>query len=410
MKVWLKLLIGAGLGIAAGHYLPFENESLWNALVWLEDFAIQIGTYTVVPLLFFTAVISFYELRQDNRLAGLVAKTILFILLGTVVIISLGIAVTLVFPPARIPILIEEQNELITLDWVAGIRELLPANAISIFTGGANFLLPLWIFSFFFALGLAYDRNYTKPVISLLDSLSRIFYQVTSIFCEILSFVMIILSAYWMVKFREALQAEVFHNLILLLGIWSGVLAFIIMPLLLYLLRPRTNPWKAVYAVIGPAIAAFFSGNVNFTLPLLYRHAKENLGIQRRSNVVTITLFTSFGRAGSAMIAAMAFIIIIKSYSSLGITSMDVVSIILRSILISLFLTRHPGGGANAALAVLCTGFGKGFQAGYLILKPVAFYLVALGTFLDVMFALYASFAVAKTSGFQEDRPLGRFV
>ena len=259
-------------------------------------------------------------------------------------------------------------------------------------------------------MGLSYDRNYTKPVLSLTDSFSRIFYYVASFFSEILGFMMIILSAYWAIRYHGAIRAEVFRGLILLLGSFGLVLGFGILPLFLYILQPKSNPWTILYGSLGPAIAGFFSGDINFSLPVLARHVKENLGARRRSNTVTISLFTIFGRAGSAMVAAAAFIVIIKSYSNIRIAPVDIVAIGLRALLISFLLARHPGDGAYAALGVLCLGFGRGYDAGYLIVKPLAFYLVAVGTFLDVILASFGSFALAKLSGFQEDRSPRHFV
>jgi Na+/H+-dicarboxylate symporter len=266
------------------------------------------------------------------------------------------------------------------------------------------------VFAFFLGMGLSYDRNYTKQVISLIDSLSRIFYHIASFFSEVLGFIMIILAAYWAVRFHAVLRADVFRDLICLLGIFSLVLGFGILPLFLYILKPKTNPWGILYGSLGPAVAAFFSGDINFSLPVLLRHTKENFGARRRSNAVTLTLFTTFCRAGSAMVAAASFIVIIKSYSSLGISAADVFSIAIRAFVISFLLARHPGDGAYTALAVLCQGYGRGFEAGYLILKPLAFYLAAVGTFIDVMISSLATYAIARTSGFLEEKNVRHFI
>jgi Na+/H+-dicarboxylate symporter len=325
-------------------------------------------------------------------------------------VIAAGIIVTLLFPPARIPILIEEQVELISLGIPQGIMDLFPSNMLSVFAIDGTFLFPLGIFAFFMGMGLSYDRNYTKPVISLVDSLSRIFYHILSFFSEILAIVLIVLSAYWAVRYRGVLQTNMFRDLMLLLGVFSVILGFLILPLFLYILRPKINPWAVLYGSLGPALAGFFSGDINFTIPVLLRHIKENLGVRRRANTVTVTLFTTFGRAGSAMVAAVAFIVIIKSYSSLGVTLTDVLNIGFRAFVISFLLARHPGEGAYIALAVLCLGYGRGYEAGYLILKPLAFYLTAVGTFLDVMITSFASYALAKTNGFQEDKHLRHFI
>jgi Na+/H+-dicarboxylate symporter len=202
----------------------------------------------------------------------------------------------------------------------------------------------------------------------------------------------------------------VFRDLILLLGIFSAVLVFGIFPLFLYILQPRSNPWAQLYGSLGAAIGAFFSGDINFSLPLIICHVKENLGVRRRAGAVTVSVFTVFGRAGSAMVAAVSLIVIIKSYSSLGISPMDIVVIGARAFLVSFLLAQYPGTAAYTALAVLSMDYGRGFEAGYLILRPLTFYLIAMGTFIDTMFCSFASYAVGKMSGFQEDKDIRYFI
>jgi hypothetical protein len=89
---------------------------------------------------------------------------------------------------------------------------------------------------------------------------------------------------------------------------------------------------------------------------------------------------------------------------------MDVLSIGFRAFIISFLLARHPGDGAYTALTALCLTYGRGFEAGYLILKPLAFYLIAVGTFLDVMIGSFAAYAAARVSGFVEQKNIVRFI
>jgi len=410
MKVWLKLLIGSCLGVIIGLYLPADRHIMGVDIAWLGELAIRIGRYCLAPMLVFSLTIAVYELRQDGQFWGLVLKTFIVIVFSSAFVIGAGILITLFFPPSRIPILIEEQAEAISLNTSESILQLFPSNMFSAVFGERISLLPVLVFAFFLGMGLSYDRNYTKPVISLVDSLSRIFYHIASFFSEILGIVMIILSAYWAIRFQSVLKADIFKDLVILLGISCGVLGFGILPLFLYLLKPKANPWVILYGSLSQAFAGFFSGDIYFTLPVIFRHVKDNLGTRRRSNAVTVSLFAVFGRAGSAMVAAVAFIVIINSYSSLGITMRDIFIIASKALLISFLLAGHPGSGSYIALAVLCLGYGRGFEAGYLILKPLAFYLIAVGTFLDVMISSVASFAIARISGFQEDKELRHFI
>jgi Na+/H+-dicarboxylate symporter len=215
---------------------------------------------------------------------------------------------------------------------------------------------------------------------------------------------MIVLGAYWAVRYREVLQEDIFQNLIYLLGILSLILGFIILPVFFYFFGGRKNPWIVLHGALGPGLTSFFSGDINFSLPLLIQHVKEDLGVRRRASAVTIPLFTTFGRSGSAMVAVIALVVVIQSYSSLKLSLAAMVFIGLRGLLIAFLLARYPGEGAYTALAVLCLGYGKGFEGGYLILKPLAFYLIAVGTFLDVMIASFATYTLARMEGFQEEK------
>jgi len=410
MKVWVKFLIGSVLGMIIGFLLP-DNESVFAALSWFEKLAIGIGRYTVIPVLVFSLTIAVYELRMDEQFWPIILKNILFIITASIFVIFTGIAATMIFTPGRIPIETVEQVEVLKLNIGDNLLDIFPPNMLSVIATGGIYLFPVCIFAFFLGMGLNYDRNYSKPVISLVDSLSRIFYHVASFFSEILGFILIILAAFWAVRFNGILQAKVYKDLVVLLGVFSIVLCFIIMPLFLYILKPKTNPWRVLYGFLGPAIAAFLSGDINFTIPILQRHSKENFGIRRRSSAISISLFATFCRCGSAMVAASAFIVIIKSYSYLTISTLDLFTIGLYAFFISFVLARHPGDGAFIALAALCLSYSGGeYRAGYLILKPMAFYLIAIGSFIDIMLNAFGAYIIARTNGFIEEKNLVHFI
>ncbi|MDR2792216.1 MAG: cation:dicarboxylase symporter family transporter [Treponema sp.] len=409
MKVWIKLLAGAILGLLLGFFLPADNQTILTITEGLARFAINIGRYAVVPMLFFSISIAVYELHQQGGFWGILLRAFLFIVISAALVISSGIFAVILFPPARIPIIHDEQIEQISLQLVENIMDVFPSNMFQTLVSGGVFLLPVCVFAFFLGMGLSYDKNIMKPVISLIDALSRVFYHIASFFSEILGMILIVLSAYWAFRYRALVQAD-FQSLIIILTVVSGVLTIAVFPLLLYFLKNKPRPWPVLYSTISSAIASFFSGDIVFSLPVMFRHTKESLGIRRRVNAVTLPFFATFGRAGSAMVAAISLILIIKSYSSLGISTIDILSIGIRAFVISFLLARHPGDGAYTALAVLCAAYGQGFEAGYLILKPIAFYLIAIGTFLDIMITNFGIYAVAKSSDLQEDKPIRQFI
>jgi len=393
-----------------GFLLP-ENETVFSALMWLEKLALGIGRYAVVPVIVFALTIAIYELRMDEQFWPLILKNFLLIIVISAFVIFSGIMITTIFSPDRIPIETVGQQEVITLSVADNVLDLFPSNMFAVFAKDGIFLFPFCVFAFFLGMGLNYDRTYSKPVISLLDSLSRIFYYIASFFSEILGFVLIFLAAFWAVRFNALLEAKVYKDLIIMLAVFAGALCFVVMPLFLYFLKPRTNPWRVLYGFLAPSIAAFFSGDVNFSIPVLQRHSKENFGIKRRSGALSITLFATFCRCGSAVAAAAAFIVIIKSYSYLRIGTLDLLTIGLYAFAISFALARNPGDGAFIALAALCMFYGSGeYKAAYLIMKPMTFYLVAVGTFMDVMLNAFGTYVLARTNGYIEEKNLVHFI
>ncbi|MDR0525640.1 MAG: cation:dicarboxylase symporter family transporter [Spirochaetaceae bacterium] len=436
MDVWKKLLIGSVLGGLLGWFLPGE-ASVLKVLEGLQEMGLRIGRYMTAPMLVFSLTIAVYELREMGRDANkrklerlwrkktpqdgppegnvlkaesagreqnpfgkLILHTFLMMAGVAFFVMLVGIGVIYFAPTIRIPTLAVEQVPIVSLHPLDGILGLFPSN---IFAFDGVYLLPLCVFAFFVGSGLSGDRSICKPVVTLVNSLSHIFYDIGAFFYEILGWVMIILSAYWMARYRELMREDTFRSIILLLGVLSAVLGFIVLPLFFSFFGGRKHPWAVLRGSLGPALTGFFSGDCNFTLPFLFQHAKKELGVRRRSNAITLPLFATFCRAGSGMIGVIALVIVIQSYSSLSLKLPDIFFLGFQGFCISWLLARHPGDAAYTALAVLCLQGGKGFEFGYLILKPLGFYLIALGTFLDVMIASFASHSLAKINGFQDD-------
>jgi Na+/H+-dicarboxylate symporter len=171
---------------------------------------------------------------------------------------------------------------------------------------------------------------------------------------------------------------------------------FAVYPLLLYFLGERDNPYKWLYAVIAPALVGFFSGDQYLSMTMLAKHGHENLGVPRRVGSAVYSLFAVFGRAGTAMVSAAAFLLVLKSYSTLEVSFLQVLWTILFTTLISLALGSVPGLGAYVALSTLCGIYGRGIQEGYLILKPIAPLLMSFGVALDVLGSAFVSLLVAR--------------
>ncbi len=398
MKIWMKYLIGAVLGAALALVLPAEDQGLRSTLGFLFDLSIRIGTYALLPLVLFSTPVAVFELNEDGELWRQIGRTFLVLLAAVAAMALLGVAVAAALKPARIPLVAEAVPPV----KAAGFKDLLlslfpgsPFNAL----GAGQFILPAFFLALVVGLALSHDKAATKPALILFDSLSRIFYQVNSFLAEFLGVLVIAVTARNVLELRAAPSAEVYRSLLLAVGIEVAVVALALLPAALYFLGGRKNPYRTLYALLAPSVAALVSGDLYFPLGSLFKHSKESLGARRRSNALSIPLVAVFGRAGTTLVASTVFIVVLSSYSSIGVSLGSLFWIVAAAPLTTLLLGAAPGKGATAALMTLCALYGRGFENGYLIAAPVALPLVAMGAFLDALWAGCASLLVARREG-----------
>jgi aerobic C4-dicarboxylate transport protein len=408
MKIWLKILVGSLLGILLGLFLPAGPKSM-EVFSYISRLFIQIGRYVLFPLAFFSLAVGTFELKRERMILPVYGRIALYLLGSCLILVVVGIVSVLIFSPQRIPIPVAQENA----TRLPGIQETLlnifPSNLFQVFAGSGQILIPLAVLAFLLGANLNFDPRVTSPVVEQFDSLNRIFYHINSLACELFGFAMIVLSAYLLMTLRQY-ELRQFRQIMVILTIDVALVVFAVYPLLLYFLCDRENPYKWLYAMIAPALAGFFAGDHYLATTLLAKHGYENLGVPRRVGSAVYPLFAVFGRAGTAMVSAAGFLLVLKSYSSLEVSFLQALWTILFTILVSLALGSVPGLGAYVAISTLCGIYGRGIQEGYLILKPIAPLLVSYGVILDVLAAGFSSMLVARQVKVQQEIDIYDFV
>lgn len=409
MKIWIKYIAGIIIGLAFFFIVPKQNASYTSLINIISSFFTHVGQYSLYPVLFFSFTIGIYELRESKSLLKLGLATSVVLIISTVCLSVIGLLSVLIRNPSRIPIFVEGSASQNNLGITESLMQLFPTSAFEVFTNG-SFILPLCILAGFIGAGFAVDKVAAKASLNLFDSLSRVLYAVMTFFVDIISIAMIAISLNWMLQYHSMISSKVFLDLIFLLVFDFLLVALALYPALIRLVCGKVNPYRILYASIAPVLAAFFSGDTTMTLPILLRHSNESVGVRRRISTVTMPIFSIFGRAGTALVLSVSFIVILKSYSSLGLSFQDMVWLIVTSIALSFFLGRFSSGGTYLALATLCALYGRGFEAGHLILKPAAFFLGSVAAALDALTAMVGTFIVAKKWDMLNHRDLRFFI
>ena len=409
MKIWIKYLIGTTLGIIIA-IIAYSDSVFFNSAVeFLSNIAIQFGRYSLYPVLFFGFTLSICKLRESRSLLKLSIYIAVFIIISSFLTALLGLVSVSISSPPRIPIFVEETSSVETLGIMESFLRLFPSSAFEAFVDGL-YILPLCIFAGFAGAACAVDKNISKPVLTLFDSLSRVSYAVMAFFVDMFSIGLIAISVNWFIKFQAMLSTKFFTGLITLLLVDFFIIALIIYPLILKIICRDINPYKVLYAAIAPVCAAFFSGDTNLTLPILLRHSNESLGVRRRISSVSLPVFSVFGRAGSAMVVTISFIVILKSYSSLGISAKDMFWLVGISTLFSFFLGRFPVTGTYISLVAVCAIYGRGFESGFLILRPAAFFIGSIAAAIDALTAMVGTYIIGDLSKMTNTRNLRFFI
>lgn len=410
MKIWMKYLVGAVLGAAIALVVPLDDETVRGTLSFLSELSIRVGRYALVPLVLFSLPVAVFELNEDKEFWRLLGRGLLLILASVAVFVLIGVLSAAAFKPARIPLLSESAPAAAA----PGIKELLlavfPPSVFSVLSSSGDFLLPVYFLAILLGFSFSSDKVATKPVVSVFDSLSRISYQINSFFSEFLGVLVIAVTAFNVFELRLAVKSEVYRPLLLVIGVEALVVTFAVIPAILYFFCGRKQPYRWLYAFLAPALAAFVSGDVYFPLGSLTKHAKESLGIRRRANSVILPLTVIFGRAGTALVTATAFIAVLSSYSSIGISLGSLLWILAAAPLLTLLLGAAPGKGAMTSLVALCSLFGRGFENGYLIIVPIAFPLIAVGAFLDMLWAGCMTLILAKDAGQMQEKEVRFYI
>ena len=410
MKIWIKFLLGAAIGVILGFVLPAGNEKIHDVFSFIQDLIINIGRYTLLPLIFFSLSYGTFELKQEGKVVRVYGRLILYTVLITFLLVLIGSVSVIIFSPSRIPI-INESAKVMELPGIKNILlQLFPKNFFHIFTYEGNLLYPLIFLSFLLGINFNFDRLITKPVVQFFDSISRVFYHINSLVIELIGFGIIPLAANLVLQLRINPERILFKQLALILGIDSVIIIFGVFPLILYFFGGRQNPYKWIYAALSSAIAGFVSRDSFFTLSILTKHGRESYGIPRKVGSAVFPLLSMIGKAGTAMVASVGFLLIIKSYSSLGITWFQFFWVLLFTFLTSFLLGSAPATGSLVAISFLCKFYGRGIEEGYLILNGIMLILISFGVLIDVISHSVIALLVTKHENLHQEIETNNFI
>lgn len=404
MKLWLKYVFGIAMGAILYIALPPSMVRGTAAIAFISEISLKIGGYALVFMLASGIPVSVFRLSETHRFWKIFCKSCLLLAGSMVIATAIGLAIALIFKSGPLP-LITDSGLTQTLDPADLVHFTFPSSIFSTFSGSSTWILPLLIFSLAFGLAVAHDPVMARPLIPVLDVISRTAYLINTFISEILGILLIAVSLNLFLVLRNTGVPAEYRGILFSAGVAAVVVLFGVFPLAYRILGGKENPYVLLYGMLGPLLAAAGSGSIFFSSGSAIRHLSESLGVKRDTNATIFPLALMTGRAGSALVVASAFIAMFLSYSRNG---PGFAQLLLLLVLVPFSVFVASAGirsDISGMLSLVCVLFGQGFQNGGSLLMPVAIPLSILAAILD---SAWMMFSVALIGDRQGERAIKR--
>lgn len=395
MKLWLKYAAGILFGAALFAVSPKHLLNEGGALASLAEISLRIGWYVFGLLLCVNFPLAILKLYEEKKFWRIEARSTAFALTSLFAGGLLGIAAALVVLPVRIPLLSDTSSQSIQ-GIENGILEIFPRSLSAALLSPGGLIVPALIFALSSGLAMAHDPIAARPVANLLDSLSRILHTINVFITEILGVLLIPISAHALHAVSTSFNGGIYSSFLLIMASASLSLIVLVIPLAVFLLNGRKNPFPLILSNVPAVLAAFVSGNLRFSSGSTIRLARENMGIKRRHIAVITPSMLIFGRMGTAFVAALSFVIILSSYSQLTISLPSLILIAFIIPLATIMASATIDAGPIVVLTLSCGFFGRGFENGYLVMVPVALFLSMVAALIDALWMGLAQAVAAR--------------
>lgn len=394
-------VLRAALALAAGAALgALFHQPLAAVLHTAAGLAVRAVQVFVFPMVFFGLAAGARELGRRG-----VLRTHAWLIAGqaaaATALAALGVLSVLAASPERIPIIVVDRAAAPVPGVVEHLQQALPTNLFAGLAGDGALLLPVYLIALVIGLSIPDDRS-SAAVVELSTALARLFHRINALVAAHLWAVLLLGGA----SLSAALAAAgigPYVELLLVLAIDLGLVIGLLSLGWRALRRARAD-LPPLSALTVPALTAIATGHHHAALAALTRYGTEELRVSNRLAGAAFPLIAMFGRAGTAMVAAAAFTVILRSYSGMALAAGEVLWIIGAASVLSFALPAAPGGAVTAALTLLAAHYGQGREESFLVVEPVLPLLIAIGAAVDVLIGGALAAAVGVREGLLVDR------
>lgn len=341
-----QIIVGLILGVIVGFFFPLH---VVQSIGIVGEFFIG-ALKAIAPLLIFVLIIAAISNYQKQESGGAMQKVVLLYVLGTFLAALVAVTVSFLFP-IIVPLEVTSMEARGPADITEVLRTLFmnmvdnPVNALV----SANYIgLISWGMLFGFAL-----RSTNQSTRNLFQDLAQL---VTSVIKKVILIAPLGVFGLVAVTIAETGFEGIksYIQLVLVLLLAMGLVAFVVNPFLVYLLM-RKNPYPLVFRCIKESgMTAFFTRSSAANIPVNIELSRK-LGVREETYSVSIPLGATINMAGAAVTIT---IFTLAAVHTLGI-EVDFLSALLLSIFATVGACGASGvaGGSLLLIPLACALF-----------------------------------------------------
>ena len=333
-KLWLKILIGMGLGALTGLFLgpfggyvdPASAEIIGEWVALPGYIFLGLLKMIVIPLIFASIILGVASSQNMSELKKTGLLTAAYSMLTTAIATGIGLGMALYIQPGNYingniiegalgggaqaaPTSLSFNHSALTLPSTL-VGNLLPSNPLEAMANGE--MLQVVIIAIIIGVALvSLDKNQSTPMVSFLNSLQAVCMTVVKWSMSLAPIAVFGLLTKFTIKFGfEALMGmAVYVGTVL-----ASLLILMCLNLLIVFVVARYNPFEFLKAIWDVMLLAFSTSSSAAVMPLTLKTAEEKLGVSPSISQFVIPLSATMNLNGTALYQGVATVFLAEVF------------------------------------------------------------------------------------------------
>ncbi len=369
--LYLQILAGMVLGGLAGYVMMLAGLS--NLVSdWIKPWGtifIRLLKLIAVPLVFVSLIKGVGQIGNIAQLTRMGLKTVVSYVVTTLLAVSLGMGmVSLIRPGTLLPDhktaelnqeyldsidqRVEQAGTIKDTGPLSFLVDIIPENLILATSDNANMLQIIFVAILVGIALITIGKEKAKPVNTIIDSLNEVI-------LKMVDFIMLY-APYGVFALMAGMIADFAGDsaLIASLGMYAftviltlSILAFIIYPLATQFIAkyPAKDYLKGIFPI---QLLAFSTSSSAATLPFTLEHSQKELGVSEKTASFVFPIGATINMDGTSAYQAVSILFIAQLYG-IDLTTAQLISILLLTVLASIGTPAVPGGSIIMTVMVL---------------------------------------------------------